>query len=143
MFNALRTEELIAGMGRTMRAAAAGGPADDYSRGQLLSAYSISRLLAAEVRAEAELLGWLRGELLVALDEAGSDPAAALAAERIEAAGDAAAIGDALVEVLAELREVEPDSGLRRRLHSVLREMAERELLALAARPQRAGEGKR
>jgi hypothetical protein len=137
MFNALRTEELIAGMGATMRAAAAaGGPVDEYARGQLLSASSISRLLAAEVRAEQELLGWLRGELVMALDEADDDGAAG-AAERIATATEATAIGEALVDLLAELRRRDPDSELRRRLHSILREMSERELLALAARPER------
>lgn len=145
MFNALRTETLIAGMGATMRAAAAaGGPVDDYGRGQLLSAYSVSRLLAAEVRAQAGLLEWLRGELLAAL-EPSSDPAAAPAAERIAAAADANAVGDALVDLFAELRADrrggEGDPELRERLHAVLREMAARELAALAARPEGKGEG--
>jgi hypothetical protein len=141
MFNALRTETLIAGMGATMRAAAAaGGPVDDYGRGQLLSAYSVSRLLAVEVRAQAGLLEWLRGALLAAL-EPSSDPAAAPAAERIAAAADANAIGDALVDLFAELREDGRDSELRERLHAVLREMAARELAALAARPEGRGEG--
>jgi hypothetical protein len=140
MFNPLRTEELIAGMGKTMRAAAAAhGPADDYARGQLLSAYSISRLLAAEVRAEAGLLTWLRGELGAAL-AASADPDAAAAAERI-AAADAGEIGDALVDLLATLRESGREPELRARLHAVLREMASRELAALAARPRTAAKG--
>jgi hypothetical protein len=135
MFNPLRTDELIAGMGTTMRAAAAaGGPADDYARGQLLSAYSISRLLAAEVRAEAGLLTWLRGELGSAL-AASADPAATTARERIEAASDAGAVGDALVDLLADFRGDGREPQLRARLHSILREMASRELGALAARP--------
>jgi hypothetical protein len=138
MFNALRTEELIAGMGATMRAAAAaGGPVDDYARGQLLSASSISRLLAAEVRAEPDLLAWLRSELLAAI--AASDEDTGDAAEGIEAAPDGAAIGAVLVDLLAELRARSPEPELRRRLHSILREMSARELLALAARPERPG----
>ena len=140
MFNAISTPDLIAGMGRTMRAAAgAEGAADEYARSQLLSAYSISRLLAAEVRAEAELLAWLKGELLAALDAAaGADEADAAAARpRIEEAADSGAVGDALVDLLAELRS-RPDSPLRARVHRVLREMARRELAALAARPERA-----
>jgi hypothetical protein len=140
MFNAISTPDLIAGMGRTMRAAAgAEGEADEYARSQLLSAYSISRLLAAEVRAEAELLAWLRGELLAALAEAdGAEASAADSARgRIEEAADSGAVGDALVDLLAELRQL-PDSPLRVRVHAVLREMATRELAALATRPQRA-----
>lgn len=136
MFNPLRTDELIAGMGTTMRAAAAaGGPADDYARGQLLSAFSISRLLAAEVRAEAGLLAWLRAELEEAL-AAGTDPAAAAARERIAAAPDAIAVGEALVDLLAELRGDGREPELRARIHAVLREMASRELVALATRPE-------
>jgi len=139
MFNAISTEDLIAGMGRTMRAAAAEGAADEYARSQLLSAYSISRLLAAEVRAEAALLAWLKGELLAALAAAeGEDAGAAAAvAGRIDNAADSGAVGDALVELLAELRS-HPDSTLRGRVHAILREMASRELVALAARPERA-----
>lgn len=130
MFNSLRTEQLIAGIGATARTAAgASGPPDDYARGQLLSAYSVSRLLAAEVSAEAELLAWLRAELLGAL---GDRPAA----EQVEAAPDAIAIGGVLVDLLAELRESGEEPELRARVHAILREMTERELLALAARPE-------
>lgn len=139
MFNSLRTDQLIAGIGASARAAAtATGPADEYARGQLLSAYSVSRLLAAEVRAEAGLLAWLRTELLEAL--AGSQAAAAVpTAARIEDAGDAIEIGGALVDLLAELRESGEDPVLRSRVHAILREMAGRELAALAARPERSG----
>lgn len=133
MFNSLRTDQLIAGIGATARTAAtATGPADEYARGQLLSAYSVSRLLAAEVRAEATLLAWLRAELLDAL---GDSPAAA----RIEAAPNAIEIGGALVDLLAELRQSGEDPELRARIHAILREMAGRELAALAARPERSG----
>jgi hypothetical protein len=146
MFNALRTEQLIAGIGAAGRAAAsAEGPPDEYARGQLLSAYSVSRLLAAEVSAEADLLAWLRTELTTAL---GEHPAAA----KIQAAPDANAIGGILVDLLAELRDSDVDGPktrhvgefsahqhLRRRVHGVLREMAGRELVALAARPEGSG----
>jgi thioredoxin-like negative regulator of GroEL len=137
MFNALRTEQLIAGIGAAGRAAAsASGPPDEYARGQLLSAYSVSRLLAAEVSAEASMLAWLRGELTGALASYPDDPDAAAALPAIEDATDSAAIGDALVTLLAKLRARDDDSELRRQLHSILREMTHRELLALAARPE-------
>lgn len=130
MFNSLRTDQLIAGIGATARTAAgASGPPDDYARGQLLSAYSVSRLLAAEVSAEAELLAWLRAELLEALGDNAAAP-------RVEAAPDAIAIGGILVDLLGELRESGEDPELRGRIHAILREMTERELLALAARPE-------
>lgn len=139
MFNPLRTDQLIAGMGKTMRAAAAGaGEEDEYARGQLLSAYSISRLLAAEVRSGPELLAWLKRESLACL-ERGEGPAAARAAARIEAAAGAAAVGEALVDLFAELRRDGGDPRLRAELHAVLRELAARELALLAARPERTG----
>lgn len=151
MFNSLRTDQLIAGIGATARTAAgATGAPDDYARGQLLSAYSVSRLLAAEVSGEAALLAWLRAELLDALATAPDDPAAAAAATRIEAAADGNEIGGALVDLLADLRtrvRSSPDyvretanapegEELRTRIHAILREMAGRELAALAARPE-------
>jgi hypothetical protein len=130
VFNSLRTDQLIAGIGATARTAAgATGAPDDYARGQLLSAYSVSRLLAAEVSGEAALLAWLRSELLDAL---GDNPAAT----KIEAAPDAIAIGGVLVDLLAELRESGEDPELRTRIHAILREMAGRELAVLAARPE-------
>lgn len=130
MFNSLRTDQLIAGIGATARTAAgATGAPDDYARGQLLSAYSVSRLLAAEVSGEATLLAWLRSELLDAL---GDNPAAT----KIEDAPDAIAIGGVLVDLLAELRESGEDPELRTRIHAILREMAGRELAALSARPE-------
>jgi hypothetical protein len=156
VFNSLRTDQLIAGIGATARTAAgATGAPDDYARGQLLSAYSVSRLLAAEVSGEAALLAWLRAELLDALATAPDDPAATAAATRIEDATDGNEIGGALVDLLADLRARSTDdrvrsSGriatesanspggdeLRTRIHAILREMAERELAALAARPE-------
>jgi hypothetical protein len=130
VFNSLRTDQLIAGIGATARTAAgATGAPDDYARGQLLSAYSVSRLLAAEVSGEAALLAWLRAELLDAL---GDRPVAT----EIEAAPDAIAIGGVLVDLLAELRESGEDPDLRTRIHAILREMAGRELAVLAARPE-------
>ena len=94
MFNSLRTEQLIAGIGAVGRAAAtASGPPDEYARGQLLSAYSVSRLLAAEVSAEAELLAWLRGELDGARSTGPTTRPPPRRAE-IESAPDAGAIGD-------------------------------------------------
>jgi hypothetical protein len=130
VFNSLRTDQLIAGIGATARTAAgATGAPDDYARGQLLSAYSVSRLLAAEVSGEAALLAWLRSELLDAL---GDRPAAT----KIEAAPDALGIGGVLVDLLAELRKSGEDPELRTRIHAILREMAGRELAVLAARPE-------
>jgi hypothetical protein len=130
VFNSLRTDQLIAGIGATARTAAgATGTPDDYARGQLLSAYSVSRLLAAEVSGEAALLAWLRSELLDALGDRS-------VATKIEAAPDGITIGGILVDLLAELRESGEDPELRTRIHAILREMAGRELAVLGARPE-------
>ena len=57
MFNALRPDELLVGVGGVLRlVAAAPGPLEEYERSQALSAYSVTRLLAAEERAAAGLL---------------------------------------------------------------------------------------
>jgi hypothetical protein len=141
MFNALTSDELIAGMGRVLRTAAGATELpDEYARSQMLSAYSISRLLAAEQRASVRLLRWLRSELCRALASS-PDRAAASARARIEQAADAAAIGDALVELLAELRRDGREPELRGEIHAVLRTMADLELAALSGLGLDAREG--
>jgi len=140
VFNALTADQLIAGLGSVLRAAAAATePPDEYARGQLLSAYSITRLLTAEQRASAGLLTWLRTELRDALAPC-SDEAAVAARERIAQAADAPAIGAVLVDLLAKLRSGDREPQARARVHAVLRTMADLELAALAGRPLDAGE---
>ena len=130
MFNPLRADELISALGRVLRMAADGeGPTDAYRRSQLLSAHSIARHLAAEEAARANLLEWLRSELLQILDE---DRASLRAArDQIAAAGDTAIIGEVLVILLDGLGSGSEDQGLRRRLHVLFAEMADREVEAL------------
>lgn len=132
MFNPLRTEDLIAGMGRTMRAAADDGSGTDYARGQLLSAYSVSRLLAAEVQAGASLFAWLRRELCVAMEDS-DDELVVSARVRIEAAADPLEIGAVITGLLADLRVRPREDGVVTKVHAILSEMASRELAALAA----------
>ncbi len=131
MFNSLRTDQLIAGIGATARTAAgATGAPDDYARGQLLSAYSVSRLLAAEVSGEAALLAWLRAELSRrARRQPGRDEDRGRPRRHRDRRGPR--------------RPPAPNCGragrtpeLRTRIHAILREMAGRELAALAARPE-------
>ncbi|HVW48552.1 MAG TPA: hypothetical protein VHA76_15960 [Solirubrobacterales bacterium] len=132
MFNPLGADELIAGMGRTMRAAArAEGPLDDFARGQLLSGASIAGLLAAELASREALLRRTRRRLGEEIAAAGADPTLDAAAGRIAAADDGDQLGAALGDLLAELRDGR-DPELRGRLLAVLREMTELELAALA-----------
>jgi hypothetical protein len=133
MFNALKSDELLAGVGRVLRSVAgAQGPLEEYQRSQALSAYSVTRLLAAEQKAAAGLLAESKRALLEAV---GEDPRAEVrqAAERVGAAGDGIALGDAVVGLLQALDADEP---LRARVHRVLAGMIDAEVSALADMPK-------
>jgi hypothetical protein len=68
VFNALRPDELLVGVGGVLRlVAAAPGPLEEYERSQALSAYSVTRLLAAEERAAAGLLSDTKHALVDAI----------------------------------------------------------------------------
>ena len=101
VFNALTPPELLTGIGHTLRMAAdANGALEGFERSQVLSAYSVTRLLASEQAAAEELLAWTRGALLDALD--GDDrPASERARAAIAAAPDGQAVGAALVRAAA------------------------------------------
>jgi len=123
VFNALRSDELLTGVGRMLRMAAkADGPLEDFQRSQLLSAYSVTRLLAAEQRAQARLLEATRADLLAAIDD-GSPARAAIAA-----AADGPALG---VAVAALLEDLDPDDPARDGVHRALRTMVDAEVAAL------------
>jgi hypothetical protein len=126
VFNALTPVQLLAGIGQTLRMAAEAQTLEDYQRSQLLSAYSVSRLLASEQAAAAELLGWTRAALNGALD--GDERPASRAAREEIAAADGQAIGQVVAALLAALPREDPT---RSRVHAVLREMTDREVLAL------------
>jgi hypothetical protein len=132
VFNALTSEELLVGVGRVLRmAAAADGALEDYQRSQILSAYSVTRLLAAEHAAAAELLAWLRAELDAVLDDDRRELVLDARA-RVEAARTGVEVGDALVDLLAALPREDPR---RAGVHRVLRELIDREVAALARTP--------
>lgn len=133
MFNALRSDELLAGIGRVLRrAAAADSRLEGFERSVVLSATSVARLLAGEQRAQAALLATTRRELDAAL--AGDDrPLVADARRRVAAAADGPALGAALGDLLAELPR--PDA-VRTAVQRALRAMADAEVAALAAPPE-------
>jgi hypothetical protein len=129
VFNALRSDELLLGIGRVLRlVAAAPGALEEYERSQTLSAYSVTRLLAAEQRAAAGLLADTKGALLQAI---GDDERAAVraVADRVAAATEGTQVGDEIVALFGLLGEDEP---MRRRVHSVLARMIDAEVAALA-----------
>ena len=127
MFNALTPVQLLGAIGQTLRMAAEASVFDGYQRSQLLSAHSVARLLASEQAAAAGLLEWTRAALVAALDgdarAAAREAAAALADAR-----DGVEVGRLVAELLPRLPADDP---VRARIHAVLREMTDRELLAL------------
>jgi hypothetical protein len=132
MFNALTSTQLLVGVGRVLRMVAdANAELEGFQRSQVLSAFSVTRLLASEQLAAADLLESTREDLREAL-EGDTRPAVAEAQLRIETARDGLAIGDALGDLLEQLPR--PDA-LRTRIHAALREMTDREVAALARPP--------
>ncbi len=133
MFNALSSDELLVGIGRVLRmVAGADGALEEYGRSQVLSAYSVTRLLAAEQAAAAELLVWLRQSIVEVLKD---DPRQAVsdAGRRVQAALSGVEVGDALCDLLATVPRQDP---LRPRVHRVLAEMIDREVAVLARPPR-------
>jgi hypothetical protein len=129
MFNALRSDELLVGVGRVLRQVAAAPSAlEEYERSQALSAYSVTRLLAAEQRAEAGLLAETKQALHAALAGDDREPVRAVA-ERVGAATDGIEVGDAVAELFAHVGADEP---LRQRVHGILATMIDDEVAALA-----------
>jgi hypothetical protein len=129
VFNALRSDELLVGVGRVLRlVAAAPGALEEYERSQTLSAYSVTRLLAAEQAAAAHLLADTKDALAQAIDD---DPRPEVSgpAQRIAAATDGVEVGDAVDGLLAAIGRDDP---LRARVHRVLATMIDAEVAALA-----------
>ena len=129
VFNALTPPELLTGIGHTLRMAAdANGALEGFERSQVLSAYSVTRLLASEQAAAEELLAWTRGALLDALD--GDDRArrASAPGRRSPRRPTARRSGPRCPSCSPAL----PEDATRRAVRRVLREMIEREITALA-----------
>lgn len=133
MFNALRSDELLVGVGRMLRLAADLKVAPEgFERSQLLSAFSVTRLLASEQRGAAVLLAATQADLAAALD--GDDRAAAATARAaIAGAIDGIAIGDAVLDLLEALPDPDPT---RAAVQHALRVMVDAEVATLAIPPQ-------
>lgn len=128
MFNALRHEQLLFGVGSVLRdAAKAEAPPQGYARGQILSALSITRFMAAELAAEQEILDELTDSLVAALD---TDERQQIRLVRDEVL--AAANGRELGRILAELLDSVPeDDPVRADIRLALKRMAVREVNSL------------
>lgn len=139
MFNPLPASEITLAVGQVLKqAASAKEPQDEYQRSQLLSAYSITRHLAAEQAAGDEMLVRFRERLAAELREAAAAGAPPLAdlegrAERIEACRSGAELGAPVSDLLGELRQSGVEAqGLIEAIHRLLRELCDREVAALA-----------
>jgi hypothetical protein len=136
VFNAVGPEELLIAVGRVLREAARAETAlDDYGRSQLLSAYSITRNMAAEQAVAGPLLHWVQGRVDELLADSG-DAAIEQARVRIAEAGDGRALGEPLSDLLRRLAADPARAELRAGVRGVLHEMVDREVTALAEAPR-------
>ena len=122
MFNPLTPAELVSALSNLLRdAGRSDGERDPFDQAQLLAGYSIGKYLAAELAGGPAILTWFRDALAAELED--DD------AQQVSAAADFAELGTILSRVLAELPLESP---MRTRLHSLLRELADREIALLA-----------
>jgi len=122
----MSTAEVVRAVGGVLAASATGGFDDGYRRGQVLSAFSVCRHLAAEEQGRRDLSEWLEAASAPILVRRGEAP---LSAARPEEAGPR------LAALMAELRAAE-DEGSRQALQElrhVLHELCDREIAILAS----------
>ena len=135
MFNPLTPAEVVAAIGVTARdAARSQDPAGEFERDQLLSAYSATRHLTAELVGYAPVLERFRTDLAERLRLARSgdgalDEVVARTAAALDTDPGTAVIGEVVSELLVALRaqSSQPAVRLRADVHVLLRELADRE----------------
>jgi hypothetical protein len=139
MFNQLSTSDVVTAIGATARRAARSeNPASDFDRDQLLSAYSATRHLAAELSGYAPEWDRFRTALVQRLDAAeGVDEGASGLVTALRAAlnenATPAAVAPPLCDLLSALRNVSgPSAALRTDLRTELRRLADSEVDLLA-----------
>lgn len=150
MFNPLTPETLITAIGNAAAdAARADGPASDFTRGQLLSAYSISRHLAAETAALPRLVEIAKETLAPVFEatprELDCHQALAEHSRRILQSTDPREIGTLASAAIAALREERDPTAERllARARTALRELSLTEVELLAERIEGPAEGPR
>lgn len=134
MINPLTPAEVVGAIGRAARdAAASEGPLDDFARGQLKSAYSGSRHLAAEVATFAPELRSFGGGVADAVVAAARPDLEELAGA-IGATADPYALGPAVCDLLDRLREDPSPAAvaLRAEVRTALRALCDREVELMA-----------
>jgi hypothetical protein len=138
VFNPMTTSEMVSAVGRAAREAArAGGASSEFSRGQLMSAFSASRHLSVEL---AHFPAELRTFATSVAHDLGHAEAVSRAQElatlasELTSATDAPRIGD-LVSAALDLVRDDPAPAarsLRASLHRALRALSDREVGLLA-----------
>lgn len=141
MFNPLAPDEVLTAVGVAARDAARGdGLTSEYSRGQLMSAYSITRHLTVELDSyEPEICAYARevaARIRAAAPGLAEDAAgdAAAVADELGGVRDARAAGE-LTSVLLDRLRHDPSQAartLRAQIHGRLRVLSEREVELLA-----------
>jgi hypothetical protein len=138
MFNQLTPADTVKAIGATTRRIARGGGAtSEFDRDQLMSTYSATRHLAVELSSYEPELRRFRQRLAAQIREAqAEDPGGerAAIADRLEQAGDAAAVGSAVCDLLDRLRvdDSSQAKALRAQVHTSLRKLADTEVNLLA-----------
>jgi len=140
MFNQLTPADLVGAIGVTARdAARSEHPADEFQRDQLMSAYSATRHLAVELSSFGPELERFRRAVVENVRRAADDDRdardeLAAVATRLEADGSTAAAGAAVSDLLALLRHQDSPTAavLRSEVHTLLRQLADREVDLLA-----------
>jgi hypothetical protein len=138
MFNQLTPTDIVGAIGVTLRdAARSEDRSDEFSRDQLLSAYSATRHLAVELSSYGAefaafthaVAGRIRADADGDLAELRTQTAA-----RIDGEPDVAIVGAALADLLAVLRDDDSPTAraLRAEIHALLRGLADREVDLLA-----------
>lgn len=134
----MTASEMVGAIGAAARAAArADGPAGEFSRGQLMSAYSASRHLSvelAEFPAELRPFASQAAELLREGGRLAHGPELVALGGELAEASDPALIGDLIGTALDHLRDDAAPAAvvLRSRLHASLRALCDREVELLA-----------
>lgn len=138
MFNPMTPSEVVTALGRAARVAGRSHePPSDFSRGQLMSAYSASRHLAVEL---AEFGPELRAfadevaERFQAASVVANQPRFAGWAAELRRRNDASSIGDIIAAALEELCDAEsPEAvALRTDIRGAVRALSDREVTLLA-----------
>jgi hypothetical protein len=139
MFSPLTTAEVVTAVGRAARdAARSDEPASEFSRGQLMSAFSVSRHLGVEIATFGPELRSFAHTVADALRASAGEVARGDALEatagEVAKAADAHRIGNLVAAALDDLRgdASAAATDLRARLHAELRGLADREVELLA-----------